>query len=363
MRLMSLVGLEQDQKQLNSADALNNFFYRVHDAYCLAAERGEKESYQLRLGGYRIGLEFTSEALTSKILPALEHLLVNLDGPSDLKILLWDSGSSNVEMPSPPWNIDNYSPRAEISGFSNERFLTAYHLGVNALSMLDQDKNLAIYWVRDAAQIPYYESAAPLRIILNWWLSNNQRLFVHAAAVGMPDGGVLITGKSGSGKSTTALACLFSDLFYTADDYCIVSEEEKPIIYGIYNIAKKDYEDIERVPQAIDALWKESGRAHEKAIYKIYEKFPQRILESFPLRAILVPDITHQSETRLEPISAVSALAALAPTTILQQPLSGKDILGRLARMVKNVPTYGLLLGTDTDQIPETISRFLKEIV
>lgn len=363
MKSMRLAGLNQDLVKLDKPADVQEFFERVHGAFHEAVNQGKSRSFFLSLGGYIIKLVFSSKKLEEKIFPALEHLAIGEDRPADLTILLWDSATSQVPMPPPPWDMDDYSSRAEIDGFSNGQVLTAFHLGVSALSMLDLQRSLAIYWVQDAEQIPFYESAAPLRIILNWWMGRNRRLFVHAAAVGKPDGGVLITGKSGSGKSTSALACLFSDLYFTSDDYAIVTEEPQPRVFGIYNIAKKDFDDIARIPQAKDAVLNSPNQIHEKAIYKINESYPNKMINEFPLKAILVPQITDQSVTTLEPISAISALTALGPTTILQQPFSGEDILGRLAEIVKSVPAYRLKLGSEINQIPEVISSLLKDYI
>src|SRR5205823_136180 len=63
----------------------------------------------------------------------------------------------------------------------------------------------------------------PLRHILHLWLASRGVQFVHAGAVGRPSGGCLIVGKSGSGKSTSTLATLGSELLYAGDDYVGVS--------------------------------------------------------------------------------------------------------------------------------------------
>ena len=42
-------------------------------------------------------------------------------------------------------------------------------------------------------------------------MSDRNLQYVHAGAVGNKNGGILLVGKGGSGKSSTALACLKSD--------------------------------------------------------------------------------------------------------------------------------------------------------
>ena len=145
---------------------------------------------------------------------------------------------------------------------TNERIHTAYHLGPNIFSIIDLKENLALYWVKDAQALPYYEIGSPLRTILHWWADQGAYQFVHGGAVGLPTGGVLLAGKGGTGKSTTALACLEAGLLYASDDYCLIRTDTEPFVYSIYNTAKLRGDlDLERFPawlrsSATRAGWK-----------------------------------------------------------------------------------------------------------
>jgi hypothetical protein len=46
-----------------------------------------------------------------------------------------------------------------------------------------------------------------------------------------------VAGKGGSGKSTTALACLDSPLVYASDHYCSLTNEPAPYVYSLYDSA------------------------------------------------------------------------------------------------------------------------------
>jgi subfamily B ATP-binding cassette protein MsbA len=81
-------------------------------------------------------------------------------------------------------------------------YARTFHLGPDILNALDLQQNLAVYWVEDANRIPYYERGSPLSALLSLWMGARQRYFVHAGAVGNANGGVLLTGKGGAGKST-----------------------------------------------------------------------------------------------------------------------------------------------------------------
>ena len=79
----------------------------------------------------------------------------------------------------------------------------------------------------------------------------------------------------------------------------------------------------------------------------------------FPLRAILVPCITGERDTRLGECSEAQALVALSASTIAQLPMAGSQDLDRLGTLVARLPRYKLYLGTDLEQIPAVVRSVL----
>jgi hypothetical protein len=286
-----------------------------------------------------------------------------------LTILIFDSTSTQTQLPllvsslvsllsQSWWKYED--KRGEVIEYSDCRFQTAFHPYPNRFNLLDLEQNLGIYWIEDAANFPYYEMGAALRIILHWWMSKNNRQYVHAGAVGTKEGGVLLVGKGGSGKSSTALACLNSDLLYASDDYCLVSTNFKPYVYSLYNTGKlKSEVDLERFPQFIPQLYNHARLKEEKAMVFLYQHYPEKIISGFPIRAILIPQVTGKIDTQLIKATAGQALNALAPSTILQLPGANQTALKTMSRLVKQVPCYHLQLGTEITQIPQLISQLL----
>lgn len=311
-----------------------------------------------QIGGYTLRLCFAGDALVSLLTPALEHLEVP-PAPAALTIRVWDSKSTGVAMPPPVWSASDMQPRGEVSGWNEGAVRLTYHPDPDTVSMIHEDKALAVFWIADAAHTPYYESGAPVRSILHWWMSRQSLQLVHAAALGMPTGGVLLAGRGGSGKSTTALACLNSDLLYAGDDYCIVSAGSVPVVHSLYNTAKANGDDVARFPYLVHAVTNASKLAEEKALLFLHRFAPHKLLVEFPLRAILVPRVTGGRETQAVPVTSTEALRALAPSTIFQLPGAGGDTLRFLAGVSSAVPCYRLELGTDIAAIPAVITKLL----
>lgn len=311
------------------------------------------------IGRHIVRLRFAGPSLMPFITPALEHLVTEPCLSPSLTVCLWDSVSTNTNMPPSPWSTDDYLARGEIRGYSNDCIRTAYHPGSGILSMIDTSLNIAVYWIKDVRQLPYYESGAPLRTILHWFLDNQKHQLVHAASVGSNKGGFLIAGKGGAGKSTTALACLTSELFYAGDDYVLLSIKPVPFVYSLYNTAKLNANDISKFPNLLPAIKNSEKLNTEKALFFLYNQYPEKVTKGFPVKAILLPLITGLHDTRFKKATPAASLTALAPSTIFQLPLAGHKAFQNLSTFVKQVPSYILEIGTDLNRIPDVILDLL----
>lgn len=352
---------------ISPASSPREFFEAVLDAFEKAAASGtESQTLYYSIAGCALELRLASPALAPVLTRAFEHLRTASNPTPGLTIYAWDSSSTGIEMLPPPRAFETHIARGEIPGLNGESIRAAYQLDASALSMLDEETGRAIYWTRDAAALPYYEASAPLRTILHWWLGQQGRQLVHAGAVGLPDGGALLLGKGGSGKSTTALACLASDLMYASDDYCAVGADPSPTVFSIYATAKKNRADrvsirflelLENAPNKRDDF---AETSHGKTVYFLFKEFPGKIINRFPLRAILIPRITGKRETTVRRTSGGAGLLALAPSTTLQLPAADGSSFELMAQVVRQVPNYYLDLGTDLSSIPQVILNLLQ---
>jgi hypothetical protein len=340
-----------------------DFFNIAHQTFMRARQEAENPVERFyKIGSYTVRLQFAGAALIPFLTPALEHLSALPCPQPDLTLCLWDSASTHTDMPPPPWSWDAYLVRGEVPAYNNDRIRTAYYPERGVLSVLDIEASTGVYWFRDAANIPYYESGSPLLAMLHGWMSAHGRQLVHAGAVGTAQGGVLLVGKGGSGKSTTSLLCITSDLLYASDDYCLITtDREQPYVYSLYNSGKVNADDVQRFPLLAPALSNTSRLSTEKALFFLHRYFPEKIAGGFPIRAVLLPRVTGRPETRLRKVSASAAMLALAPSTIFQLPGAGQPAFQSLGELAKKVPSYVLEVGTDLSAIPDVIKNLLAE--
>lgn len=336
------------------------YFQSVYDLFKSSQQVTGPVERNFRIGGYLIRLSFSGEALLS-LTQALEHLAVDDQATPDLTICLWDSESTGQRMTPRPWQEDDFLARGVIQGYNTERIYTAFQHGSGAVSVLDKERNLAVFWAPDA-KLPYWEYGSPIRTILHWWLLSQGLQLVHAAAVGNSTGGVLIGGKGGSGKSTTALACLESNLLYVGDDYTLLGLDSGPVVHSLYNSAKLNSDHVQRFPALLPKVANPDRLADEKALLFVSEHYPSKVATRLPVRAILLPRVTGLPETRWKRVSVAMALAALAPSTIFQLPRAGNEALKFLAAFARPLPCFNLEVGTDLSTIPPVIEELLAEI-
>jgi hypothetical protein len=323
-----------------------------------------------RLAGAVVRLRSPHREMLRRLSRAFAHLELPAPAPTpNLVVNLWDSASGGPPPPL-PHTRDEEAPGAFFY-FSNETLRAGFQLGTSgdarvlavypeaptpALNVLEQDARRAWYWVADADRIPYWEQATPLVYLLDWWLRERDMYMLHAGAVGTPAGGVVLVGKSGSGKSTTALSSLDSDLVYAGDDYVGVSLGPQPEVHSFYSSGKLMQNHVERLPFLLDALANADKLAVEKAVVYVNERWPERMSAGFPLRAVLVPRVTPGlAEARITDASPADAFRALAPSTVFQMHTRGQDSLVRARRLLERVPSYGLELGSDMASIPRAI--------
>ncbi len=356
---------EQDRVQL---------FEILHQAFQEAVhETGEPVEIFIKIAGQTICLKFAGDTLVTSLARAFSHLIVPPCENPDLIINFWDSASSGRPLPllignlisllNSAGGIGLHRYRGDVLPFTDRRIRCSLH-AENILTVLDFEKKSCVYWIADASLIPYYDVGAPLRMPFGWWFGSPTRQMIHSGAVGNEQGGVLLGGKGGSGKSTTALNCLDSPLFYASDDYVLVELEPQPVAYSLYNTAKvKTIEDLSRFPKFQTRLANSEGvkNNEEKPMMFVNEEMPEKIIRRIPLKAIVFPKFTAGENYRVRKISQQTAFREISLSTLSQTPYDDKECLQMISRLVRRLPIYEFVFGEEQSRIHFFINQILEE--
>jgi hypothetical protein len=317
----------------------------------------------LCFGDLRVRLRFAGSALERELTAALRPRLIAREAPVHATIGLWEECEVPGGAAPMPWQQSDVGPRGLIRGSGGASVRAVFETGSLALTMFDPRTRALLHRVPSASTLPWWERAAPLRPALFWALSAPGRHLVHAGVVGDPQrGGVLLAGAGGSGKTTVALAALAAGMSYVGDDYVLLHTEEEPVAWNLFGTAKLDTGHMERFPEfASEIVISSEPVVEEKAVLDVDRLMPNALAGSLPIRAVLVPRISG-GRSRLRPARAGDALLALAPSTALQMPYDGGEVLAALAKVARAVPAFSLDVGDDPAELAQAVDRVLETV-
>ncbi len=351
------------------------------EAFVDAADLVGTTETTVRVGRDHLRIRTAGDALAGPLLRAVQHLRLDPAPPPTATIDAWDSASTGRPLPllvdrllrllDRTW-LDDRDVRGELRAFADGPVRAAYY-GPQLLSVYDAERRAGIYWLQDAAALPWYESGAPFRVLLDWIVAAPTRQLLHAGAIGGPNGAVVLGGAGGSGKSTTALACLgHPELWYLSDDYVVVDVEPEPdpLVFGVYATAKlKSLADLDRFEHLRGAVVNRERATRdpegepdaEKPMLYVSEAAPECLAAEMPVRALVFPRFVSLDEPTVARLSSDVAFKLLAPSTVQQVPATGATALRCMRSLARRVPACGLGLPNDPRKIPDAVLAILAE--
>lgn len=342
-----------------SKDAALAFFETTRRMFERARANYVTEKF-FAVGPFTLRVASASAILAEKMLRAFAHLSIP-PTRADWTVLMWDDVSTATQLPPPPWDWNTArTRRGEIFGYNTARIFTVYDPDAGVLHVLDAETQTALYWTRDARRLPTYEQSAPLRTILHWFAQTRNMQLVHGGAVGTATAGVLLAGKGGMGKSTTALACLETELLYAGDDYCLVNLAP-PFVYSLYCSAKLNADSIARLPHLGTLIANPNELVREKGVLFLGEQWQHKLTRGFPLVAIVLPRVHGRRDTFFTRATLHDALRAVGISTLIQLPRADESAAQRIQSLARALPCYTLELGTDLAQIPRRVAELIAQ--
>jgi hypothetical protein len=325
-----------------------------------AAEAAGVTELRLRIADAPVLIRFAGVDLGEQLGRAFGHLAEISAGEPALTICAWDSEQSATPPPPLP-AVEPGAPRGTTVYSSHEGRRLASRPLLGELSAYDPDRRTGWFWCRSALELPFWEPAAPFRQLLHWWLPERGKLLVHGAAVGRASGGVLLVGRGGSGKSTCALSALASPLLYAGDDYVAVDTGPEPRVHSLFCSGKLVPSHARLLPHLPPPAFAGDGSLEEKSVFYVADRFPERMSSGFPLRAVVAPRVRGDAPAHAR-AGAAEALAALAPSTLLQLVPAEAGAFTAMAQLLQRVPAYRLDVGGPVGLVPDALARLLEEL-
>jgi len=337
--------------------ALAAFLDAALDAHAEAVARIGAIDTDVDLGPVRARVRACGRPMHERLTDML--VLAPGEAPAGMpvvEIAAFDTSTSGVPMPSPPWTPDAYRPGLEIEGLRHGRFLASYMLEFAALTFYDRERELGIYWALDAPALAACQEAARLRNVLRWIAMDHGAELVHAAAVGRGEDGVLILGAKGAGKSTTSLACMLEGLAFVADDFCLLDEGDdgwraRPLTHT----ARATDGTLERLPALRSRITNHDAPADHKAEVTVAD----HLADSLRIRALTTPE--HAPRTApARRVDRTTFVRSVLAGTVGVFPGMSEETLRLLVRLSEELPCYVLPIGPNLEGAGDTVAALVE---
>lgn len=335
-----------------------------------AASSPTATTTQHPVAGDQITVTAPSGSDTAALVAALPPAVATMSGEPALRVKVWRGlptaatpfVANLVESLKANWNT-LCGPRGEVLDLHTDTTTAVFDPGGMVLSVIDRTRGRAWAVKVDDRPYPFWEVGAPLRFIFHDHFSRRGLQLLHGAAVGNDSGAVLIVGRGGSGKSSTALAAAAHGLSYLGDDYCLVDSAGLNV-HALYATGKLvGMTDLERLPlfrgQSINSDSFEHGGSG-KGVFVVDAVCRGSLTTSRRLQAIVLPRIDSGPGARVQTASRGDALAAILPSTVGQLPDAGTRDAHHVERLVSSLPVFGLQVGSDPASIATAISDVLR---
>lgn len=344
---------------MTSATPARRFVEALARAFDDAVDRVGMRRITIAPGGVVIGIDVVGETFARIIETAC--VPIDTDEPPAIVVRAFDRASTGVSITPPPWPLDAYRARDEIAGSGSDGVDVSCDVVRRVFSLYDRPRSQGWWWADDADYLAVWDPGAPLRNVLHWALRSRGLQLAHGAAVGRGGRGILLTGRGGSGKSTTSLSLVTEGWQYVADDYCLLATESSPTAYGLYGLGKADDASFRRFPHLERYVVNRDRAAGDKAIVDVARAFPGQVVDRLALCAVVVPWVDPAAaRPELSAASGGAAARALVPSTTLQLPGCDAETLTALAAAVRGLPVYSLRLAADLSGVPDLLRPLLE---
>lgn len=335
-------------------------------AYARAAQAQPVSECRIDIAGAGIRLRFAGSALKPMVMPALAHLEAPAlcAGATAVDVNLWDAATTCIYPPPPPFASADYHRYGQRALADDGRCAVMHAPAVGVLFAYDRAARQGFFWTADAGPLSIYERAAPLQTLLHWALAEFGWQIVHAAAVGTEDGGVLLVGNAGAGKSTTALSCLSQPgLRYLCDDKCLVRLDPAPRAFAVFSSGKIKEDMLAYLPQFQSRLrgWDEGAKGGKGLVF-LHPEYADRLVGSFPVKALVMSRIARQAGAVVRPASPEAAFRVFGPSTVIWLPGAETSTYRFTAELTRRLPCYTLDLSLEPARNAAAIAELLRTL-
>src|SRR6185437_12690851 len=186
---------------------------------------------------------------------------------------------------------------------------------------------------------------------------------IHAAALEKHDRGILISGNSGRGKTTSSISLLRSGYRYLSDDHPLIQDAGVHVEVLPFPTKMNVTETtIAFFPELLGVLDPAPHPGSHKRSFHVEDLYPTSGGERCRPAMVLFPHVVDACHSHLERISKRQALELLLPQALLVfDPEVARREFQILVKLARQVDCYRLHFGRDMPDLPNLITPLLEQ--
>ncbi len=331
----------------------NHFFRSLQQ---VAAQADDLVWAGLRIGEIEIGLATQPGLLQERLLRPLAHLRQPPPAAPAVTLTLTAAGA---HAPAFPWPD---APQAgDFREWRADRLLFAHFGAGLAVTGLDLTNGQAVGYIRQPERLPAAFFSGLLFTLLYQALRPHGFFLLHAAALSWRGQGILITGPSGAGKTTTMLQCVRAGFQFLTDDTALLTRAPGSDIAAVaaLNTMHVTPQTVAFFPELAPFVNERADNG--KATIFLPEVYPDSMTASAPVRLLVVPSLHGPRNGAFEPLPGRALLSEALPLSVdLQEPATAAAHLDLLASLVQQVRCMRLHLPPDIESVPRLLTQALQ---
>lgn len=316
-------------------------------------ERGLTATGSFRFADLALTIRIAAAQKADNLLRMVEHRRIASPDHGSFELDVVEGSAAVLDSLLPP--LEHRPKRLVETGADHHYYWTPERSG--NLTVLDRPMRRALLWYPCAGEIASWEFSRPFLAAIHALMLPTAWAPVHAAAVGKNAAAILIAGRGGVGKTTTALVCAEAGWDYLSDDFVLVGPRWRAI--SLYRSARIREDMFSRLPASMSAVTGISTDDGEVRA-EVDVGHVGRIGSADPeIRAIVVPQRAGAVSAVLAPIRRSQALSALAGSTLVALAGGRTETFAKLSNLVDRVPCYAFDPGPRLADIPAALATLI----
>lgn len=286
----------------------------------------------------------------------IEHRRIEPSAKDDWTISVIEGDCAQVEPLRPP--SEHRDKR--LVDIADDHYYYWTPEGGGNLTLVDRRQHRALLWYPSASEIASWEFSRPFLSSIHALMLPTAWTPVHGAVVAKGNAAILIVGRGGAGKTTTALVCAEAGWDYLSDDYVLIGGTPCRAC-GIYRSARVREDMFARLPRSMLAVTNVSTDDGEVRAEVDVGRVGRVGLDDPHIRAIVLPRRTGAAKASLDAIRPSQALSALAGPTSIGLAGGQAAIFQKVTSLLKSVPCYIFEPGPRIADVPAVLAPLVNE--